>query len=68
MEITDIFVSEDIAHVFAAGIVFSWVEFVVFAILDPFFEVIVDLIRRKLGLPVGRLVAWVKEQDEVNKK
>lgn len=37
------------------------------SILPSIVELVIDLIRVKLGLPVARYVRWVKQQDKIDK-
>ena len=50
-----------------AGAFFTFACILTGYILFKLFELVIDMIRNKLGLPVARYVRWVKQQDEIDK-
>lgn len=62
-----LFVSPEQADSFLLGLGVAC--FCIFAgvLLGDLFELVIDLIRDKLGLPVARYVRWVKQQDKLDK-
>ena len=61
--IASTFVGPEFADAFLLGAVFFVALFLVFSFFGGILDLVIDLIRRKLGLPVARYVRWVKEQE-----
>lgn len=67
LRFASLFVEPQYANAFILGLAFAIATVVVLMGLALVLDMLIDLIRCKLGLPVARYVRWVKQQDDIDR-